>query len=157
ATLFVNAQGLQAAGIYAYRVGNDGSLSSVAGSPFAGAGNDIVAANPFLYTAGGTDIAVLKFNSQNFLTPLSGSPFAILANGPLQRMAACQRKFLYVTDNNGYVPGIFAFATDSNGGLTPVAGSPFPGGARTNMAVDSSCRFLFANSFSNGVAAYTID
>src|SRR6202035_1672396 len=65
-------------------------------------------------------------------------------------------KFLYVT-----AQGILGYTIDSaTGGLTPIAGSPFPfslTGTPSSLAVDPSGNFAYAVTLGNDVSGYTID
>jgi DNA-binding beta-propeller fold protein YncE len=70
-------------------------------------------------------------------------------------------RFAYVANGSGGGPGtISAYAVNKDTGfLTPVAGSPFPGGQFPRwVTVDPSGDFLYvANSNDNTISAYTID
>ena len=58
--------------------------------------------------------------------------------------------YVYVSDVPNNMPEIHAFAAAANGRLTPVSGSPFPGGAEDGMAVNG--KYLFGT---DGVYIYS--
>jgi 6-phosphogluconolactonase (cycloisomerase 2 family) len=95
----------------------------VPNSPFPTGANPaaIVFANGFLYVLNDGSISGYSINSSSgVLTPLSGSPFAIVG---LAIAADSLDQYLYVSG----LTGIQAFSIDPiSGSLTPVAGSPFP-------------------------------
>lgn len=66
------------------------------------------------------------------------------------------QRFIYVANQGS--DNISAFAVDDNGGLTPLAGSPFaaPLGV-TSIAIDPSGRFLYAAGDNNQIRSYSID
>lgn len=65
------------------------------------------------------------------------------------------QRFIYVANQGS--DNISAFAVDDNGGLTPLAGSPFaaPLGV-TSIAIDPSGRFLYAAGDVNEIRTYNI-
>lgn len=65
------------------------------------------------------------------------------------------QRYIYVANQGS--DNISAFAVDDNGGLTPIAGSPFaaPAGA-TAIAIDPSGRFLYAAGSANEIRSYDI-
>ena len=120
---------------------NTGSLTPIAGSPFA-CGNDplymaivpiTTSSQAFLYTANIQDNTISAFtvnDTTGALTPISGSPFAgaaTLAGIAVSPTAANSGNFfLYAADQSGRILG---YAIDgSTGALSPIAGSPFPTG-----------------------------
>jgi 6-phosphogluconolactonase len=109
-----------------------GALTPVPGSPFA-AGNtplEMVVANNFLYVSNALDGTLSGYSiapTTGILTPLSGSPFQIRGAALATDTGGAA---LYVSS----VGGIQALTVDSSGGLTPIAGSPFPSGPATVLA-----------------------
>ena len=121
---------------------NTGSLTPIAGSPFA-CGNDplymaivpviTISSQSFLYTANIQDNTISAFtvnDTTGALTPVSGSPYsgastlAGLAVSPIATNAG--NFFLYAADQSGRILG---YTIDGNtGALTPLAGSPFSTG-----------------------------
>jgi len=112
--------------------GSDGSLSVLTGSPFglggaAGTPTGLLTFGNYLY-AGDTNgtVSALNIASGGALTALPGSPFAA-GSAPLHLVSAYVGSpsiaLLYAADFTG--GGIWAFTIGSDGGLTPVAGSPF--------------------------------
>jgi 6-phosphogluconolactonase (cycloisomerase 2 family) len=99
----------------------------VPNSPFPTGANPtaIVFANGFLYVLNDVlndgSISGYSINSSSgVLTPLSGSPFAIVG---LAMATDSFNQYLYVAG----LTGIQAFSIDpTSGGLSPVVGSPFP-------------------------------
>jgi 6-phosphogluconolactonase (cycloisomerase 2 family) len=92
------------------------------------------------------------------LTPIAGSPFAILANGgPAQLATDPEAKYLYVPMSSG--TAVFGFGIDSTGVLSPIAGSPFMVGSQPNsVAIDPTGTFLFSADFDgNDVSILGID
>jgi 6-phosphogluconolactonase len=157
--------------VSAFRIGHNGALKPVSGSPFpAGQAPVSVAVDPtgkFAYVAnlnsnvpGFGAVSAFSISSNGALTPVPGSPFQAgldpesLAVDPLG-------KFAYVANLNSNVPGsgtVSAFSIGANGALTPVPGSPFPAGfAPHSVTVDPAGKFAYvANEFSNNISAYSI-
>lgn len=132
--------------VSAFSVASNGALTPVAGSPFltggAGSGGGLFASNRigvaivgnFLFApnTSSDDVSVFKVNpSTGVLTPVAGSPFAT-GNHPLPPgngngiavSASPDGKFLMAASNAS--ANIAVFSIDSNGALSPIAGSPFP-------------------------------
>jgi 6-phosphogluconolactonase len=111
--------------IAAFSIASGGTLTPVPNSPFpAGTAPSAVAfAGNFLYAINASDGTISGYSidpATGVLTPLSGSPFAIVG-------------FSMATDYFGQhlylagLTGIQAFSIDStSGAFTPVTGSPFP-------------------------------
>ena len=122
---------------------NTGSLTAVAGSPFA-TGSDplymtlvpitLVGFQEFLYTANIQDNTISAFTvdgNTGMLTPVSGSPYTVatslggLAVTPTGTSAG--NFFLYAADPQAKT--VRAYTIDGNtGALSPIPGSPFPAG-----------------------------
>lgn len=128
--------------VSAFSVGADGTLTQVAGSPFAtggtGAGGGLFASNRIAATVVGNllfaantetdNISVFKINpSTGVLTLVPGSPFAtgnVGGNFPGISVAATpDGKFLMVASFGS--SNVVVFSIGSNGTLSPIAGSPF--------------------------------
>jgi 6-phosphogluconolactonase len=149
--------------VSAYRIGTNGALTPVAGSPFA-AGNFpvTVAVDPagkFAYVTNGGDnnVSAYRIGANGALTPVAGSPFAT-GNFPVTVAVDPTGKFAYVADFNLDDNKVSAFSIGANGALTPVAGSPFVAGSGSHsVAVDPTARFAYVtNERSNNVSAYSI-
>ncbi|HEV2195531.1 MAG TPA: beta-propeller fold lactonase family protein [Candidatus Acidoferrum sp.] len=152
--------------IFAFTENADGSLTSVAGSPFAaGAGASHLAAvsfgtpnTSFLYTSNTNDpngsISAFSITTSGGLVPVAGSPFPTLSGaGPGGFYS--QGKSLYVALKNANAVAAFAIAND--GSLTPIAGSPFPAG-RGTFSLNRSGGFLLAtNNLDGTISSYSID
>lgn len=156
-----------AGSIFAFTVNADGSLTSVAGSPFAAGagvshltviGSFTVPNTNFLYAANSDDpsgsISAFSVTANGSLVPVPGSPFPTLSGaGPEGFLGG--GKFLYVALKNANAVAAFAIAND--GSLTPTAGSPFPAGSGT-FSLNGSGGFLFAtNNLDGTISSYTVD
>ncbi len=152
----------------------DGTPTAITGSPFSlgsgtGSPAGLLFANNYsgnyLYV-GDTNGTVAAFNvaSSGALTALSGSPFPA-GSAPLNLAWSYNdsnaASFLYAADFSG--GGIYGFTIDSNGALTPLAGSPFattPGSAPAAMVVGAGATdggtLYVALSGLNEVAAYSV-
>jgi 6-phosphogluconolactonase len=122
--------------ISAYRIGEEGILTPVAGSPFP-AGNDPVSivATPlskFVYVANSfsNNISAYRIGENGALKPLAGSPFPLGAGSMTVDFLG---RFLYVAAGNT----VSAYHIGKDGALTAVPGSPFPAGfSAVSVAVD---------------------
>ena len=163
-TLYVASSG---GGISAFSVNSDGSLATVAGSPFAaGVGlshlavipSETVANTTFLYAANTDDangsISAFNIRPNGALAPVAGSPFATVpGGGPAGFYDG--GKILYVALQNAN--GVAALNIADDGSLTPVAGSPFSAGHGTSSLTGAD-GFLFATNNSDGtISSYSID
>ena len=150
--------------IAAFAIGSDGSLSPVAGSPFAvgtaGASPTFVSVHPngsFLYAADPAHNAVLGFSigSDGSISPISGSPFAA-GTGAVALSIAPQGSFLYAAN-----PGdntVSAYTIGSSGALTQVSGSPFAtGGNGPGFVLATSSSVYVADQITNDIAAFSIN
>ena len=117
-----------------FTIAPDGALSPIAGSPFTfarGTDSSVGVLSPdnqhlFVSNQGSDEITVLDVASGGSLTQESGSPFAIpLGFFPAGMGTNREGDLLYVTNADQTVSG---FHIDSDGGLTPVTGSPFSTG-----------------------------
>lgn len=149
--------------ISAFAIGSDGSLSPVAGSPFAvgtaGKSPTFLAVHPsgnFLYAAAPDQNAVLGFSigSNGAITPISGSPFPA-GTGAVALSIAPQGSFLYAAN-----PGdntVSAYAIGNSGALTQVSGSPFATGGNGPGFVLATSSFVYVgNQDTNDIAAFAI-
>lgn len=156
-----------AGNIFVFTVNPDGSLTSVAGSPFAaGAGASHLAVigpttapnTSFLYTSNPNDpggsISAFSISASGSLVPVPGSPFPTLSGaGPEGFLGG--GKFLYVALKNASAVAAFTIAND--GSLNTIAGSPFPAG-RGTFSLNSSGGFLFAtNNLDGTISSYSMD
>jgi 6-phosphogluconolactonase (cycloisomerase 2 family) len=141
--------------VYGYRVGDNGALTALKGSPFAisGAPNTI-AIDPlgrFAYVGDGA-IAVYRIDaSSGALTEVAGSPFAA-AVGPAFLLAEPSGRFVYATGTGG----IHAFAVDDkSGALKEIDKSPFGGPAVSHggLCVHPNGKLLYGGS----LHGFTID
>ncbi len=159
---FVYASDFALEAVDGYATSANGTLSAIAGSPFAVPGTatlTAIAIDPagkFLYAAGNTApggpgiVAVFSINSSTGeLTPVAGSPFAA-GIAPLQLAVGPSGEFLYVSDLDG---GVLPFSI-SSGVLTPIAG-PFSGGQ--GLAISSNGQYLYSIGITDEVWAFTID
>ena len=153
-----NIQSVNGNSIYAFERRPDGSLASVAGSPFAtqGAGvqdtslkvgpsdsdQDIVASPDhsllFAVNSGSDTIAVFHIQNSGALKPVEGSPFASGGTNPVS--LALHGETLFVVNKNGdfprlsnTLPNYTALHVDSNGALSPIEGK-----SRISVALGSS-------------------
>jgi 6-phosphogluconolactonase len=149
--------------VSAYRIGANGTLTPVPGSPFAtGSYPQSVAVDPtgeFAYVAnsGSSNVSAYRIGANGALTSVPGSPFAVGA--PPNAVAVDPTgKFAYVT-NPSPSNEISAYSIGANGVLTPVPGSPFATGSYDDLsvAVDPTGKFVYAaNARNNDVSAYGI-
>jgi 6-phosphogluconolactonase (cycloisomerase 2 family) len=157
---FVYAVGVEDNEVFGYRLGADGSLTPVPGSPFASDGGPItVSVDPlgrFAYVgnASSKSVAVLRVDADSgALAAVSGSPFAVTT--PVAFIAGdLSGRYVYVTEFGG--AGIHGFAIDGDSGsLAEMAGSPFArsevlGGA---IAIHPNGTYVYAGELS----AFAID
>lgn len=162
-----------AGSVSGYSIAADGTLSLVAGSPFAaGAGANIVwvAVDPkagFVYAADSANSVVDGFSidTNGALSPLSGSPFPIDGKNPAVLTIDATGTFMFVGDEqtapfSTVITGsISALRIASSGGLTIMPASPIANGttATTYLTIDPTNKFLFSvNHASNSIAVWTI-
>ena len=160
--------------ILAYSRNADGSLSPLAGSPFAtggtGVGNPAQGLGPddsddelianadhtllFAVNAGSDTIAVFHIASDGSLSAVSGSPFPSGGVDPVSVGVA--GNFLYVVNQDGdpakdaaaSAPNYTAFSVGAGGALTPVANSTVAAGASPSVAlVSPDAKILFGSDF----------
>lgn len=151
---FLYAASLGSNDISAFRIGLNGALTPVAGSPFA-AGNyprgiKVSPDGKFLALAVSGRMAMFSIGADGTLTPVAGSPFSL--GGVLDNVTVainCASDLLF-TSGSGLGPTtVDVLAIASNGALTPVAGSPVIfGGTGSPVAVLSpDDQHLFVSNF----------
>lgn len=159
--------------IFAFTMNDDGSLTSVAGSPFtAGAGlshlvasgftsasNSLSTTTYFLYAANSDDpngsISAFAINSDGSLTPVAGSPFATVANGSPEGFYADQQNVLYVALKNA--DAVAGFNINADGSLSAIAGSPFAAGKGTFSLAGTNDVLAAVNNLDGTISSYSID
>ena len=168
-------------GIAVFQVQSDGSLTEIAGSPFATEnGPQALVVDPtgnYLYVADySNNIQVFRINrTTGALTQISGSPYSIpipasCGSGQTANptdLLEVSGKWIYTPDEFiGYISG---WSTSSNGGLTPISGSPWidqngcttgglPGPEPYWLAVDGTGKYLYVSSETlfQGILIYSI-
>jgi 6-phosphogluconolactonase len=156
----------QSSNVSSFRIGKNGTLTPVVGSPFASGILPIaVVADPFgryVYAANsGTqeldteNIAGYRVAQNGVLKPLPGSPFSN-GEGPESAAVDPWGRFLYVA--NFYDEVLSVYKITASGALTPVVGSPFATTPASSIVVaDPLGRFLYvANSFEPAISVYRI-
>lgn len=150
--------------ISAFSVGSGGTLTELAGSPFAAggtmAGITIDSKGQFLYAADSTNNKIASFSIQanGVLTSVAGSPFATDL-GPGAITLDATGSFLFSANSAGADVSVFKI---SAGALTPVTGSPFSLVNLGNplpsfLVVDTSNTFLYVgNQGTKNITAFTI-
>jgi len=150
--------------IAGFAVNSDGSLTAVAGSPFAvgtaGTSPTSLAVNPngkVLYAADAAHSAVMAFGIQSDGTigAISGSPFPA-GVGTTALSIAPQGSLMYAANFNDNT--VSAFVIDPNSGsLSQVNGSPFTTGGRGPGAVLATGAFVYVgDQITNDIAAFAI-
>jgi len=151
--------------VLGFRVGADGSLSAIVGSPFVtggvGAGAGYFASNriaisargKFLYASNSVTNDVSAFSidpSSGNLTPVPGSPFPLDSSSPSSGFdfgisLAVTPDGQFLMAGNAPSGRITSFSIGADGSLTAVPGSPFfAGGRPIGMKVSPNGRFLAA-------------
>ncbi len=126
--------------ISAFKIGPDGSLTEIAGSPYTtDYGTMGIAVHPsgqFVFAVNGknccrTSVTVSVFRADatsGALTQITGSPFPAGESIPLFAAVHPNGKFLYVTEQNlpvggGAIGGVATFSIDpTSGALAPISG-----------------------------------
>src|SRR5271165_567452 len=151
--------------ISAYRIGLDGALTPVVGSPFQtgiepySIAVDYLSRTVYLGTAGGYNtVWAHHINPDGALTPVVGSPFST-GGEPLSIAVDVLGRFVYVTNDNVFVAPstVAAYRISTNGVLASVAGSPFQTGAPVDydpisVVVDPLGRFAYVVNTRNTFA-----
>ena len=141
---------------------SDGSLTPIAGSPFAASGDGAIVgaidgSGKFLYVGNNIsgDVGAFRIGPSGELTPVPGQPFPVgvaIGNGGMAADPA--GRFLFVSGFN-----LTVFRIDSStGALTQVPNSPFPDCCGVVLATDPTGRFLYvANEQSGTISVYAVD
>jgi len=153
--------------IDAFKIGANGALAPIAGSPFPAGDNIYITIDPqhrFLFAADDTPPGnILAFtidSSTGALTPVPGSPFVVGAGSVNPQLwlsdivVDSSGKFLYVAiEQSNQVAGFSIMS--SNGALLPLPGSPFAT-ASSPDALATAHNFLYVSSPGN-LSGYKID
>jgi len=157
---------LESDSVSAFSVGSGGSLSAIAGSPFATGRQPLgVAVSPdgrhvYVTNLARESVSAFAVAPDGSLSAVAGSPFAT-GYGPWAVAVSLDGKHVYVANNNrGSVSGsVSAFSVASDGSLSAVAGSPFSTGAEEPVAVAVSPdgkHLYVSNQASGKVSAFSI-
>jgi 6-phosphogluconolactonase (cycloisomerase 2 family) len=142
--------------IAAFTINDDGSLTTVPGSPFPTLGTGpigIVAnsTNTLLFVANsqGNDVSVFNIEPNGALSLVFGSPYAT-ANSPLDEAIDTLNSLLFVSQNTA-VNGVGVYTIGAGGSsLSAIAGSPFgAGGGERGLDVNASHTLLYVADASN--------
>ena len=154
--------------ITAFSIAANGTLTSIAGSPFAAGGlPDGIKVSPdgrFLAVAliSNDAVGIFTIASNGALTAVPGSPFPAAAIGAVAGVDInCAGSLLFGGEANLTGTHIDVFSIGSNGALTPIPGSPFNNqgtGNNSNVVVLSpSDRHLFvSNQVSNTITVFNV-
>jgi 6-phosphogluconolactonase len=118
---FVYVANEESHNVSAYRIGANGALTPVAGSPFpAGSRPRSVVVDPtgkFAYVANkfGDNVSAYSIAANGALTPVPGSPFAAGSFFPVSLAVDPTAKFAYVA-NNSNASNISAYSIDAGDG-----------------------------------------
>jgi 6-phosphogluconolactonase (cycloisomerase 2 family) len=166
--------------VLAYAQAPDGTLSPLAGSPFATGGTGV--SNPaqvlgpddtdqdvvlsadksrlFAVNGGSNTVAVFDVHDDGSLTPVPGSPFA--SGGLDPASVALAGQFAYIVnededplqDGGTIGPNYTAFTLGANGSMTPIPNSTVPAGKSPQMALATpDGKLLFGVDFMAPLAA----
>jgi 6-phosphogluconolactonase len=119
--------------VSAYRIGSDGALRPVPGSPFAaGIGPFAVFAEPagkyvYVVNEGENDVSAYRIGDDGALEPLPRSPFTA-GLSPFSVAVSAKSNFAYVANRFG--ENVSAYRIGPEGTLIPIGGSPFAAGAQ---------------------------
>ena len=156
--------------ITAYSIGSNGSLTQIAGSPFAVGNNpssivfDSSGSRMYVSNLGSGTFSEFKVNSSSgFLTPFAGSPFTVNTANPVVTPTTpisialdSSGQYLYVACANSN--NIFGYSVNGQGIPAEISGSPFTATAPTFLLLDSSGKFLYASDQTDKrISLYTID
>src|SRR5262245_10187697 len=163
---FLAAASSDSGDITMFRIGGDGALTPIAGSPFsAGSSTDGIRISPdgnFLAAALVliNKVAMFKIQPDGTLTPVAGSPFAGASVGAVAGVdISCSGKLLF-GGSNSLTTTVNVFDIAPSGVLAALPDSPFtPGvGANSNVVLlNANDRLLFAsNQNSSSVTVFTV-
>jgi 6-phosphogluconolactonase len=132
-------------------LGCGGGSSVAPGPPISPGAQEIL----FADSSTGIQSFSIKNGVLTALAMTQDSDLALFITGNM--LTAASGKFLLVTDSSGSQIKVFSIH-QTTGGLTPVAGSPFPiGGAGSgSLAIDPSGKYLYA-PYATGVAGFSIN
>ncbi len=163
---FLYAANAGSSNISAFGIASNGALSPVAGSPFAAGGTpDGIKVSPdgrYLAVAlqGVNQVAVFSIGLTGALTAVPGSPFAVGGSGNAAGVDInCASNLLFAAEASGGPTIVSVQSIDSNGALSPIAGSPFTfGGIDSNVIVLSpdDLHAFVSNQFSNTITALDV-
>jgi len=118
--------------VSALRIGANGALTPVSGSPFAtgvvSVGTAITPDARNVYTAniGSANVSGFAVAADGALSQLAGSPFpSETGTGPFAAAPSPDGRFLYVANHFNATIGVWAIDLTGGGGLSQIAGSPF--------------------------------
>jgi hypothetical protein len=116
--VYFNNSNAQTAG---YKLNDDGTLTLLAGSPFAINGG-LAAAGSFLAVSSGNTVSTYLVDPSSGALTKSGSGTVVQGGG-----IVADANNIYLTGNipASTATGIYGFALAANGTLTPLAGSPY--------------------------------
>jgi len=147
--------------ISAFRANVDGSLSEVAGSPFAAGANISALAGRSGGTillasdAGNNKLLGFTISATGALTAFPGSPFA--AGSQPGAITFAFNDFVYVTNRGSNNVSGYKFDF-TNSTLTPVPGSPFAAGTSpVALGIARPLQLYVANQGSSDMSAFNID
>lgn len=155
--------------VSAFAVGTSGTLTPVAGSPFAaGAGAEFMAFDSmhnllFVSNQSAASLSVFSVNTTSgVLAAVPGSPFAT-GSRPTGVAVSPAMGLVFVGNQNDSSVSVFSINSQT-GSLTPAAGSPVTGIANPfGLAVNPAGALLFVNNFrddptggANAVSAFQI-
>lgn len=112
--------------VSAYKIGLNGSLTAIPGSPFAARNLPSSVGSIPMGSSVSNTISAYLIGSDGALTPIRGSPFRA-GTEPVSIGVDPAGRFAYVA--NKFTHDISGYQIDENGVLTPVADSPFPAGS----------------------------
>ena len=152
--------------VSAFGIASNGALSPVAGSPFAAGGTpDGIKVSPdgkFLAVAlqGVNHVAIFSIGLTGALTGVPGSPFSMGGSGGATGVDInCASNLLFAAEASSGPTIVSVQSIDSNGALSPIAGSPFTfGGVDSNVIVLSpdDLHAFVSNQFSNTITALDV-
>ncbi len=164
--LYASDAGDPNGGILAFGVAADGSLSPIAGSPFATAANagpsyQLITANntgnQFLFVSLSNAGQIAGFsidNTTGALTPIPGSPFTV-GKGPGTLLNGPKANQLFVINTGDHTVQAFNIAT--NGVLAPIGSPVSVGTASGGMAFDSFSALSRSQLYVADTAASSIE